>query len=256
LGTFLSVITLQTYLSSGQTEVVIRNNSLIQENVRFAIKIMGDSIYKAGYREVGEDRDVFGLNADSLFPFAGDDADQVVFAAPSHIIWGQDGDDASDELFIRYRVFGDVGQGLDAAIVDCHGQQIAFSGNSEGDGFIQLRYFVTANGLSCVSNRIYSPGNTAPNGSANPITTNQPIVDGVTDMQLLYGYDNNGDGSADQYVSANDALLNRVDGRAPGGAWQNVVSVDIQMSFTDPIPVLGSEPVDRQFGQVVALRNL
>lgn len=256
LGTFLSVITLQTYLSSGHTEVMIRNNSFIQENVRFALKVMGDSLQKAGYREVTDERDVFGLNGGYPFPFAGDDADQVVFTGPSQIIWGQDGDDESDELFIRYKVFGEVQPGLDLPTVDCQGQNIDFDPAANLVGFIQLRFYLTESGLNCVSSRIYGEGAFGPNGNNGPIVTNQPVVEGVTNLQLLYGFDNDGDGFADDYLAAQHPLLNGSSGRVVAGAWEKVVSVDIQMDFSDSSPLFGAEAVDRSFGQVVALRNL
>ena len=256
LGTFLSVITLQTYLSSGHTEVIIRNSSSIQENVRFALKIMSDSIQKAGYREVTDDRDVFSLNSGFEFAVTGD-ALTVVFTGSSQIIWGlEGGDGASDELFIRYKVFGGAGDGLDSPLVDCHGQQFNFDPLFESVGFVQLRYFLGDDGLSCVANRIYSTGSFGSDGSSEPIETNQPIVEGVTGMQLLFGYDADGDGSADDYLMASDALLNGDVGRTVGGAWNNIVSVDIRLSLEDSSPMYGAEVIDREFSQVVALRNL
>lgn len=256
LGTFLSVITLQTYLSSGHTEVIIRNSSFIQENVRFALQIMSNSIQKAGYREVTDDRDIFSLNAGFEFAITGEDP-TVIFTEASQIVWGlEGGDDVNDELFIRYKVFGGDGDGLDSPVVDCHGQQIAFNPASESVGFVQLRYFLNDNGLSCVANRIYAEGSFDFDGSSEPIESNQPIVEGVTGMQLIYGYDADGDGSADNYMLANDAVLNGDVGLIVAGAWGNVVSIDIRLSLEDSSPMYGAEPIDREFRQVVTLRNL
>lgn len=66
-------------------------------------------------------------------------------------------------------------------------------------------------------------------GGASLYRNNEELVEGVTDMQLLYGINNNNDANAapDEYVSA-----------ASGIDWPNVVSVKITLTF---------EPVDRNF---------
>jgi len=73
---------------------------------------------------------------------------------------------------------------------------------------------------------------------------------------LIYGYDADGDGSADNYMLANDAVLNGDVGLIVAGAWGNVVSIDIRLSLEDSSPMYGAEPIDREFRQVVTLRNL
>lgn len=66
-------------------------------------------------------------------------------------------------------------------------------------------------------------------GGASLYRNNEELVEGVTDMQLLYGINNNNDANAapDEYVKA-----------AAGIDWPNVVSVKITLTF---------EPVDKNF---------
>ena len=77
--------------------------------------------------------------------------------------------------------------------------------------------------------RYYIAAGSKGGASLSLYRNNEELVEGVTDMQLLYGINNNNDANAspDEYVSA-----------AAGIDWPNVVSVKITLTF---------EPVDRNF---------
>ena len=50
----------------------------------------------------------------------------------------------------------------------------------------------------------------------------QPIAEGIENMQVLYGLDRNGDSIVDSYVNAN-----AIDGVGINGAWTDVVSIQV-----------------------------
>lgn len=78
--------------------------------------------------------------------------------------------------------------------------------------------------------------------------TNQELVSDVTDMQILYGEDTNGDRSVERYVPANAAGLN----------FDNVFSVRIQLTIRtgeDNTSVTAGNALSRVFSTTVSIRN-
>ena len=81
--------------------------------------------------------------------------------------------------------------------------------SSSGEGFSLYRRFLNVN----------STGD-------NTLVTEE-LAEGIENMQLLYGYDSDDDGIAEQYLKANDAMLT-------GGNidnWQNVATVKIGLLY-------------------------
>jgi len=81
------------------------------------------------------------------------------------------------------------------------------SGSSSGNGFSLYRSYLNVNGA----------GENAPE--------TEELAEGIENMQLLYGYDSTGDGIANRYLRANDALL------STAADWQNVVAVRIGLLY-------------------------
>ncbi len=78
---------------------------------------------------------------------------------------------------------------------------------------------------------------------------NNELVEGVEDMQIIYGIDNNGDTQVDQYSDA-DSVTN----------WDNVVSVRVSLTVNQVERVQGSgtgvtDGIDRTYQSVFRLRS-
>ncbi|MGF1546146.1 MAG: PilW family protein [Thiotrichales bacterium] len=99
-----------------------------------------------------------------------------------------------------------------------------------------------------------------PTGEPALFRGNEVLVDGVEDMQLRFGFDNNGDRAVDSYVEAGDVT-----------DWFGVLSVEINLLLRTPQDGLAVEPqtytfngetrtapdrrLRRSYSQVVTLRN-
>lgn len=228
LGAFLMASVTQAYISSTHTEAIIHNNSIVQENGRFALQLMADSIRLAGLRGVEESRATFGENSQVEFH----ENEGIVFQAPDHIVIGVDGgDDKADELYIRYKGLP-FGEGEDRQVADCHGALL-----DDGE-FTQMRFYRSASSsaLMCASRR---------SGGAEDRYVPLSLITEIEDLQFNYGIDENGDGSVDQYIPASDPLLAGGD-----NDWGKVLAIQISVT-------LNSEIVEREstFSQVVFLRN-
>ncbi len=99
----------------------------------------------------------------------------------------------------------------------------SFGNDAQIANYSAVIYYITAsssgNGFSLY--RSYLNVNSA--GANIPET--EELAEGIENMQLLYGYDSTGDGNADRYLQANDALLSTDDD------WQNVVAVRIGLLY-------------------------
>ena len=74
------------------------------------------------------------------------------------------------------------------------------------------------------------------------VATNNELIDGVSDFQILYGENTDGNDGADRYVSANNV-----------SDWNNVVAVRISLSLSTTLP--DGNTVTRDFEKTVQLRN-
>ena len=77
-------------------------------------------------------------------------------------------------------------------------------------------------------------------------TAGQPLVEGVSSFQVLYGVDSDADGVANQYFAANDISSN--------AQWRNVVAVQITMVLQST-NTGGNNPVSRTYSTTIAIRN-
>jgi type IV pilus assembly protein PilW len=125
----------------------------------------------------------------------------IPFANAGQPIYGV----AGDQIYVRYVA------GTADGVMDCNGAT-----NTTAAPLSLINTFYVNNSQQLVCQVIA-------NGVAGTV---QPLVNGITTMNVLYGVDTNGDGSADEYLAA--AAMT-----APN--WNAVVSVRIQLTFTDPL---------------------
>ena len=100
-----------------------------------------------------------------------------------------------------------------------------YTTSSQISRYVTNRYYVAAgtNGPS-LFRRTYAQDKSDFDGDSNKtefLLQNQELIEGVEDMQILYGVDNNADSIANSYVNAS--------GVAAAGGWGNVVSVKIAL---------------------------
>jgi len=119
-----------------------------------------------------------------------------------------------------------------------------YSTDAEVMRMVNTTYFIANNAAGVPSLFRLEMGN-------NAIMTAQELVEGVEDMELLYGEDTDGDRTANRYVSADFAGLNM----------QQVVSTRITMTIRtieDNISTVtnnGDKRLRRNFTTTVAIRN-
>jgi len=112
---------------------------------------------------------------------------------------------AGDEIWVRYVA------GTNDGVMDCAG---ATNAGAAPQIDVNNFYINNSNQLVC------QPTDNGVVGAA------VPLVNGVTGMTILYGVDTNADGSADQYLAA---------GAMTPANWNNVVSVQVQLTFSNPL---------------------
>ena len=158
----------------------------------------------------------------------------TLFASPNTAVSGTEGGTTNpDTLDIRYQGH------QDRTIVDCLGNVVeAASMVTNTFSLGALNSSTNARPLICT--RAFPPD------AALPPTT---LMEGVTDFQVEYGIDTNGDSLADQYVNA-DAVTN----------WATVHAIRIVMT-TNSIDKVGAASatanrLTQTYYQTIELRNL
>ncbi|BCX88540.1 type IV pilus assembly protein PilW [Methylomarinovum tepidoasis] len=232
-GLILTAGGIQIYAANKQTYRVADASARIQENARFAMEILGRQLRMAGYRQ-----DVTQSTTEA-FPVLDGGTLNAAFSTAGQIISGTDG--AIDNITIRY-----LGND-DGTIQTCAGST-ASSGQ-----IINQRFFISDTVLKCGSEIFQQDGAQVVGYNA------QPLLQGVENIQITYGIDNNGDGTADRY----DRSTRVAD-------WNQVVSVRISLllqsednitTAPQPYTFKGATvtPADRRLRRVftttVGLRN-
>ncbi len=182
LSLFLMGGVIQVYLSSKQTYRAQEGYSRLQENGRFALELLSRQIRMAGYKSSAWDQ------TETAFPPASP------FGSAAQIVVGTEGGTTpspslSDSVTIRLQ------GSADGTLQDCLGSTITTS--------TTIAFTLSSNRLMCAT-------------TAQP--TPQPIVDGVENMQILYGVDTDGDLYANKYRNAN---------QVGASEWTSVVSIRI-----------------------------
>lgn len=220
LALILTVVVALIYLSNSQTNRTQDENSLLQENGRMALEILGRHFRETGYF------DISGTNllreyTDAPLRIGGTVVPAVVgcegakFGDGLTLPWScaASAPNTPDSITITYQAQrltlpeGDPSGALPVGVsggegVDCLGQGTI--GGSPSSVLALNRFFVdsTSKQLICLGN-----GNTIA----------QVLLEGIEDLQIRYGYGDNNDDQAALYIDANFAGLN----------WLSVRSVEV-----------------------------
>ncbi|WP_211827131.1 PilW family protein [Kistimonas asteriae] len=188
----------QIVISNKETFSVNESLGYIMENGRFSLGFIANSIRMAGHTESD-------VNAPRHFPAPDCNIPTTSDAACNAAGTGN----TADRLAVQYwPVAGTSGTATDCIGNDVTGQQITevFT--------IEPADAPNGNPYPSLACRAYSHTNSAWTG------TTQRLVDGIDNLQLLYGVDTDSNGSINQYVSAD---------RVNANAWDNVRAVRIAL---------------------------
>jgi len=181
--------------------------SSLQDNERLAVIMLTNMIQTGGYYP---NPDITTANV------------SLPVAAP-YIVAGQavGGTDAATDT-VRARFVTASGDGIE----NCNGGANTTGANVIYDNVFSIN--AATNTLQCAVN------------GANP----QPLVSGVSNMQVLYGIDPTSSGSATQYFTAT---------LVPN--WSNVKSVRITLTFLNPLAGQPGQPANLAFTEIVPVMN-
>lgn len=228
ISLFLLAALIQIMASSTQTYRAHEGVSRIQEGGRFAIEIIGRQIRNAGYHSNSVSQNL-GPNL----------ANWPLNQAASYAIDGANntGANNTDILNVRYYIPDDC------AIAACLSVPVPMTGTIPTGDWIRVTFQIDANRiLRC---QIFdSSGADRSNG-------NQPLLEGVTDMQIIYGIDLNGNM---RYEPAN--TINAAE-------WPNVVSVRLNLTLDSINAVNPNSPtlnasngrLERPYSSTFTVRN-
>jgi len=195
----------QNYVISQRSYSLLEGYSLLQENARFSQDALARTIRMAGYRSNP------GLTFGVAFPVdaTARTATGITFPSAGQVVTGINNDvgvaailDGTDSVSVRF----DGGN----AMTDCFGNNVIDSYSA-----VNSFYVDSGKSLNCSSTIIKSP--------TVSTTSSQPLVEGVEDMQILYGVDTNADKIADTYLNAAAVTATQ---------WPNVVTVRVSALYT------------------------
>lgn len=268
LGVVLLLGVTQVYQGYKQSYNQQEGMAELQETARFSMQFLTRTIRQAGYRE-----DVRGPASDVYKLDTAPDPDIDTRAI---IGTNNDGENNSDTITVRFK--GGSLEDLDASddddagpdpdddddndaewekapILDCLGQPVNKPGTSTANRIAINRFFVESGALKCQRRLDNDPYGTPATFDLNET---QPLLNGVTDMQILYGIDNTpGDGvmRVNRYLAANE--IDDADNTKPN--WNAVVSVQIVLSVQSIEQFTKSDgsrsPITREIKTVINLRN-
>jgi type IV pilus assembly protein PilW len=153
----------------------------------------------------------------------------------------------TDSISITY--YGNSDQGIQTCLGDNANDD---AGNPT---LVNVVYYVssaaaTLNSLMCWTRRIRDITAIQSSSSCTTAlcatTVGQPLVDGVSSFQILYGVDSDGDGVANQYLTASNISTN--------AQWRSVVAVQITLVLQSTNTGTNN-PVSRTYSTTIAIRN-
>ncbi len=207
----LVAVTLSSLLLLGVTKIFIDTKasynlreglSRLQENGRFAMDLVQLSMRQTGFKANGfqSDDDAFLVDAGNYGP-----ASNIDFIAAGQVVAGLEGTGTiSDTLSFRFQ------QPSAAPFINECNPNIA---PVAGATLVNTIYIAADNTLHCID----SAG------------TDLQVIDGVENLQILYGVDSDIDRVADMYIPANTVTAN--------GDWPQVVSVRLALLLSSVDPV-------------------
>lgn len=234
IGAFLLGGVLQVFLGSKQTYRMQENLSRLQENGRFAMEFLSKDIRMAGYW-------------DCMAPSTTNNDTTTPMLTPHYIdLEGSEGAaGAPDSITIR------AAFARSHALTDTCGTPVTAAATVACPQAAAPANFYTDN-----TSKIAYSINTATNALqqiTNCVTTD--IVDGIDDLQILYGVDTDLAGTANYgtpnyYVPANAAWV--------AADWARVVSIRITVrtrTMDGNLTTTGDGRIRRNFTSTIALRN-
>jgi len=285
LGLMLIGGVAQIFLSNKRAYNLQEEMSRLQENARFAAVTLTRDIRLADFwgchgsvANVTSDLDPGGSNYTNFTTGAlsgtegGSSSDTLILQGafdtgievetpymptPSANLQVQAGTDvrAGDIIMVSDCISGDIFQatntnpnGAKTQIVHNTGVPAILPGNLTGNLSKTYQGDAQIFKVRQISYSIKTGASGAPSLFRNDNGNDQELIDGVEDMQILYGEDTSGDNSANRYVAADDATLNM----------DNVVSLRITLTLRSEKNNLansGDGYIRRDFTTTVALRN-
>lgn len=230
LGLFLSLMVIQSYLTSVRADKTVLGQTEIQENARFSLQVLEKSIQQVGYfPDVSGDRAEFLMAQNDSWPstvFTTGDAllgfDDSSASAPNQ----PSAKKGTDQLFVRF-VTSKASAGEYSDWTDCNGVKLA------PETTVLMGFYVSKDeALIC---RSQSQG-----GGIDA----SPLISNVKNFQLTYGIDITGDGAVGRYVSAQDV--------AGLGGWERVRSVQFRLELSDSLDSVQA----KVFEKTLFLRNI
>lgn len=183
---------LQIFISNKNTYRLENNLAMLQENGRFLHDYLNKLVRNTAYRSPLQDTQFNNI--------------ETIYTGANIFISGTDntGPNNSDSMVIRFQGSGDGAGNPDNSIRDCINRGLDLFVMSSNTLSLDAN-----NNLQCQSD----------NPSAAPAVDTQVILDGVENMQILYGEDLDGDKAPDRFVSAAHPNLD----------FNNVVGVKISL---------------------------
>ncbi|MCF6202164.1 MAG: PilW family protein [Methylococcaceae bacterium] len=172
IGLFLIAGVIQMFVSTKLSYSVQNAVTRISENSRFSLEFLAGNMRLAGYRMLpwqDSVSDVFSETT-ALFPNSG-----------QYISGTEGGLAQADQINIRFQGSVTSAGSADGRILDCEGASV-------GNTLVELSFSLSGTNLICTIN------------GASPVEV--ILADNVTNMQLLYGFDSDANGSVNQYVNA------------------------------------------------------
>jgi type IV pilus assembly protein PilW len=214
-------VAIAMFLLFGLVTIVenVRTNNLnqqalaqLQDQQRFAMTVITDVIQAGGYYP----DPTIHTKAQDLPVNGAWDAGQALLGT-------HPGGAAPDTLSVRYATAGGDG------VILCDG-----STNNAGVGVINVyinQFTIVAPGPG-VPGGLYCQVN---NGGPSAVAPGVPLVTGIQSMTIWYGVKRNptdDDYNVDTYLTADQMAAG---GALPGGDWDNISSVRVQLVFTNPL---------------------
>jgi type IV pilus assembly protein PilW len=206
----------QAFFANTQTFAVVSEQSMMQENGRLALQLMGNQLGQAGHLQHLSPQDFYGTEGRS--DVFGDTDVTDANIAGLHLVAGAYVGGV-DDLHIA-----NVGEGTDALVLryqravgdslfhDCAG--VALNDEFTSDAIL-IGFYVGANStLKCVHVKHHA--------FTGKIALNEEIIEGIDDMQVLYGVDADGNAPvrADKYMKAQQMQPDD---------WRRVVTVSVAL---------------------------
>ena len=226
---------IKLFVASKELFMLQQHSAHAQEGGRVGMFVMSHVIRQAGFYRNGL--------------LAAEDA-RLLFPAAAPALVGEEGDKAPDAITIRYQGHED------GTVLDCLGNPVTCMGNTvcaahpQAGAILAInRFFLTPvspeSGLRSLSCTRSIP-------SANPPKEDtQPLIEGVSDLQFVYGVDVDGDRAADRYLKADQVAVM--------SDWSRVMSV--RVTFTSQggaaagRPLSARVPITQRYDETVWLRN-